>query len=105
MKQFLLLEKAKDEVIIFKVPGAMKEKLLMDSKRFGIDTSKLLRYILAVFLTMQPTEQVTFIKSMGSKPESDDQEEPNKKSSKKKKKKSSKKKSYQSPESDDRERE
>ncbi len=65
MKQFLLLEKAKDETIIFKVPGAMKEKLIMDSKRFGIDSSKLLRYILAAFLTLPPTDQISFIKSIG----------------------------------------
>ncbi len=100
------LLKKSDTRFEMRVPSILKRKLDIDAKKFDIPVGTFVKYILASFLSLSTDQQSNLLKSMGKqKPESDDQEEPDKKSSKKKKKKSSKKKSYQSPESDDREKE
>ncbi len=100
------LLKKSDTRLELRVPSVLKRKLDLDAEKFGLPVGTFVKYILTVFSNLNTDEQSYLLKSMGKQqPESNDQEEPDKKSSKKKKKKSSKKKRYQSPESDDREKE
>ncbi len=97
------LLKKSDTRLELRVPSILKRKLDIDAKKFDIPVGTFVKYILASFLSLSTDQQSNLLKSMGKqKPESENQKEPDKKSSKKKKKK---KKRYQSPESEDQERE
>ena len=64
MEIFEVLRKS-DERLYMRIPGVMKRKLFMDSKRLGIHPIKLVKYIIMALLRLDSEGQVSFLKSLG----------------------------------------